>query len=62
MQITSGLITDEVFRYFTASALSVMIGVYAGSHMYSRISSQAYLRIMLVMLIILGAIMIVSAL
>lgn len=62
LQITSGLVTEEVFKYFTASALSVLIGVYAGSRMYSRISSQAYLRIMLIMLIILGAIMIVSAL
>jgi hypothetical protein len=62
LQLTSGLITEDVLKYFTASALSVLIGVYAGSRMYSRISSQAYLRIMLIMLIILEAIMIVSAL
>jgi len=62
VQITSGLITEEVFKYFTASALSVLIGVYAGSRMYSRINSQAYIRIILLILIILGSIMIVSAL
>lgn len=62
LQITSGLITEDVLKYFTASALSVLIGVYAGSRMYSRTNSQEYIRVILVILIILGAIMIVSAL
>lgn len=62
LQITSGLMTEQVFNYFYASALFVLIGVYAGSRLYSRISSQTYIKIILIVLIILGAIMIVSAL
>lgn len=62
LQIMSGIITKEVFRWFTASAFSVFIGVFMGSRMYGSISSEAYLRFIPLILIILGAIMIASSL
>jgi uncharacterized membrane protein YfcA len=62
VHITSGLVSEEVLKYFTASALSVLIGVYAGSHVYSRTNGEAYLKIMLIILCILGIVLMISAL
>jgi uncharacterized membrane protein YfcA len=58
----SGLVNAQVLKYFTFSALFVLLGVYTGSRLYNRINRQAYIRVMLVTLILLGFLMIVSTL
>lgn len=58
----SGLTKIVVLKYFIASAFFVLIGVYAGSLLYSRMSRQEYMRAILILLILLGVMMIVSAL
>jgi uncharacterized membrane protein YfcA len=58
----SGLTNILVLKHFLASAFFVLIGVYAGSLLYGRISKQEYTRVILVTLILLGVMMIVSAL
>ncbi len=57
----SGLITMTVLGYFSVSFLFTCAGVYTGSLLYNRIKQETYIRIMLLLLIALGAMMIVSA-
>ena len=57
----SGLTSIVVLRYFSASILFVLLGVYAGSLCYNRTNKEAYIRIILGLLVIMGIMMIVSA-
>lgn len=62
LYITAGLVNELVLKYFSMSAIFVFIGVYAGSHLYSRFDREGYIRAVLITLILLGVIMVVSAL
>ncbi len=58
----SGLTNTLVIKYFFVSFVFVLLGVYIGSRLYNRTNRQEYIRIILFILIILGLIMIISAL
>ena len=57
-----GLTNGLVLRYFSVSALPVIIGVWLGSRIYSRTSMKSYIQIVLFLLIGMGMLMIISAL
>ena len=57
----SGLTNTLVLKYFLASAIFVLSGVYLGSRVYDRINTQGYIKIILIILMILGIMMIGSA-
>ncbi|MFZ5766310.1 MAG: sulfite exporter TauE/SafE family protein [Thermodesulfobacteriota bacterium] len=57
----SGLTTLTVLRYHALSAAFVLLGVWAGSLCYGRIKRESYLRIVLSLLVVMGGMMIVSA-
>jgi uncharacterized membrane protein YfcA len=57
----NGLTTIVVLRYFSASISFVLLGVYAGSLCYSMTKKEAYIRIILTILVLMGIMMIVSA-
>ncbi|UCD34627.1 MAG: sulfite exporter TauE/SafE family protein [Nitrospiraceae bacterium] len=57
----SGLTSATVLRYFAASAPAVMAGVYMGSRLYNRFSRHGYIKAILILLILLGLSMGVSA-
>ena len=59
---TGGLINAPVIKLFAVSAVFVLFGVYAGSRLYKRTKRQEYIRIILMTLVILGLMMIISAL
>jgi len=59
---TSGITDASALKYFLVSAGFVLIGVFAGSRLYYRTDRQAYIRIILITLIVLGAMMIISSL
>jgi hypothetical protein len=50
-----------VVKYFFASSVFVLIGVYSGTKLYSRVSTEVYIKVILILLIILGSIMAVTA-
>ncbi len=56
----NGLTSILVIKYFMISALFVLAGVYAGLKLYDRVNRQAYIRIILITLILLGLMMIFS--
>lgn len=56
-----GITTVEVFRYFAGSLLFVLVSVYAGSVCYDRLKRETYVRVILALLIVLGILMIVTA-
>ncbi|MBI5559443.1 MAG: sulfite exporter TauE/SafE family protein [Deltaproteobacteria bacterium] len=58
----SGLTTPVVLRYFFLSAGFVLFGVMAGSFCYGRVERETYLKIILNLLVIMGGMMIFSAL
>jgi uncharacterized membrane protein YfcA len=58
----TGLTTLAVMKYFLASFVFVLAGVYTGIHLYRRITTESYIRAILVLLIILGGLMSVTAL
>jgi uncharacterized protein len=58
----TGLTTATVLQYLSGSALAVLLGVWGGSLLYGRIRSREYIRLILIVLIIMGAVMIGSAL
>ena len=58
----NGLTTMVVFHYFAAAALAVLAGVWAGSRFYGRISTEAYIRVILFLLVCMGGMMIVTTL
>jgi uncharacterized membrane protein YfcA len=57
----SGLTSSLVIQYFLISAVFVLSGVIMGSRLYNKINQQAYIRSILISLIILGLMMIISA-
>lgn len=60
--IASGLADIVVLKYFSVSAVFVLIGVYSGSRLYNKISRRGYIKIILIILVLLGLMMIISAL
>lgn len=54
----SGLTTLSVVRYFLISAPLLILGTYAGSFFYGKISEEGYRRVVLIILALLGAFMI----
>jgi len=56
-----GLTNGLVLRYLAVSAIPVISGVWSGSRIYSRTTTESYIRIILFLLIGLGALMIASA-
>lgn len=58
----TGLTTALVVTYFLVSSLFVLIGVYAGVKLYSRVSTEGYIKAILILLVILGGIMCITAL
>ena len=56
--LATGLTTLPVLRYFAATALSVMFGVWTGSILYGKISKGIYVRVMLILLLFMGIVMI----
>ncbi len=57
----SGLINSLVLSYFASSCLFTIVGVYMGSLCYNHIRQETYIRIMLILLVLLGGMMIFSA-
>lgn len=57
----SGLTNMLVLKFFLSSAVFLMAGVYTGSRLYSMVSRQGYIRVILVTLIILGLMMVLPA-
>lgn len=57
----SGLTNGLVLRYLAVSAIPVISGVWSGSRIYYRTTTESYIRIILFLLIGLGALMIASA-
>ncbi|OKY75871.1 MAG: permease [Desulfobulbaceae bacterium DB1] len=57
----SGLTTMTVLRYHALSAAFVLLGVWIGSRCYGRIRRESYLRLMLYLLVVMGGMMIFSA-
>ena len=56
-----GLTTTLVVKYFFVSSAFVLIGVYSGTKLYSRVSTEVYIKVILILLILLGGIMGVTA-
>ncbi|MFO7818577.1 MAG: sulfite exporter TauE/SafE family protein [Thermodesulfobacteriota bacterium] len=56
----SGLITGEVLAYFFAGLFSLVLGVFAGSKMYGKISEIAYKKAICILILGLGTIMILK--
>ena len=57
----SGLTNTLVLKYMLVSAGFVLSGVYLGSLLYDRIDTQRYMKIILIILMLLGIMMIGSA-
>lgn len=57
----SGLTTAAVVKHFSFSAAFLMAGVILGARAYDRTDTQGYIRIILAMLMVLGIMMIASA-
>jgi len=57
----SGLTTMSVLRLFAGTALPVLAGVVAGSACYDRLGKEAYIKFLLIMLVLMGFMMIGSA-
>jgi uncharacterized membrane protein YfcA len=58
----AGLTTTAVLRYFSVSAAFVLLGVVAGSFCYGKVKRETYLKIILNLLVVMGGMMIFSAL
>lgn len=54
----SGLTTPTVLRFFLITALAVLTGVFSGSYISRRFTTEGYLKIILVCLLLLGLLMI----
>ena len=59
---STGLTTTLVVKYFLVSSAFVLTGVYTGMKLYNRVSTEVYIRVLLILLIILGGMMGVTAL
>lgn len=58
----AGLITTAVLRSFSGSAAFVLLGVMAGSFCYGKVRTETYLKIILNLLVVMGGMLIFSAL
>ncbi|MEN8257926.1 MAG: sulfite exporter TauE/SafE family protein [Thermodesulfobacteriota bacterium] len=58
----TGLMTHHVLTLFGVAALPVLSGVFFGSRLYKKLQSNSYLTIIYYLLIVLGSMMVVSAL
>jgi len=58
----TGLTTALVIKYFLISSAFVLIGVYAGTKLYNRVSTEVYIKVILILLVILGGMMCITAL
>lgn len=58
----NGLTTLTVLRHYLLSAPFVLLGVLAGSFCYGKIRRDTYLRVILSLLVVMGAMMIISGL
>jgi uncharacterized membrane protein YfcA len=58
----SGLTNVQVLKYFLFSAGFILSGVYMGSRLYDRTNTQRYIKIILITLMMLGIMMIGTAL
>ncbi len=58
----TGLTTGPVFRTFGIAAPFVLLGVWLGSICYDRIRRETYLRVILSLLVVMGGVMIGTAL
>ncbi|MCJ7603295.1 MAG: sulfite exporter TauE/SafE family protein, partial [Desulfobulbaceae bacterium] len=58
----AGLTTTTVLRYFSMSAAFVLLGVVVGSFCYGKVKRETYLKIILNLLLVMGGMMIFSAL
>ena len=56
----SGLITGQVLTYFFLGLISLILGVFAGSKMYGKISDIAYKKAICVLILALGVIMVLK--
>jgi len=57
----TGLTTTLIIKYFLVSSAFVLIGVYSGMKLYNRVSTEGYIKVILILLIILGGMMSVTA-
>lgn len=57
----TGLTTQTVLKNFSISAIFVLIGVWAGSFCYGKIKRETYLKLILNLLLVMGGVMIVTA-
>ncbi|MFP4168307.1 MAG: sulfite exporter TauE/SafE family protein [Desulfonatronovibrionaceae bacterium] len=56
----SGLITGKVLAYFLAGLVSLILGVFAGSRMYGKISETAYKKAISILILLLGIVMVLK--
>ena len=59
--VLNDMMSAMVLHYFQISALFVVPGVYAGSKLYNRINRRQYIKLILITLVVLGLMMIISA-
>lgn len=59
--VAAGLTSFETLRYFSVSFLFVLAGVFLGASRYDRVDREKYIRIILGVLLILGILMLLSA-
>jgi len=57
----NGLITSQVMIYFAVSCIFTITGVALGSHFYQRIKQESYIKIILILLILMGLMMVSTA-
>jgi uncharacterized protein len=57
----TGITTQIVLRHFSVSASFVLFGVLTGSFCYGKIKQEIYLKIILNLLLVMGGVMIVTA-
>jgi uncharacterized membrane protein YfcA len=61
-QAAGGLVTREVLSLFASGLSALVMGVFAGSYLFGRVDSDAYRKVLNVLLILLGVFMLGKAL
>ncbi len=61
-QAAGGLVTREVLSLFASGLSALVMGVFAGSYLFGRVDSDAYRKVLNVLLILLGVLMLGKAL
>ena len=61
VQAAGGLMTREVFVYFTSGLPALIIGVLTGSYLFGRVDSGVYRKVLNLLLMLLGVVMLVKA-